>query len=54
MVAVIAGVAAIAVGVLAAFLVRRKRRPKEEPPREPELLIKVGTVCNASIACQQL
>ncbi|BDA46412.1 probable mitogen-activated protein kinase kinase kinase 11 [Coccomyxa sp. Obi] len=40
LVAVIAGVAAIAVGVLAAFLVRRKRSPKEEPPKDPELLLK--------------
>lgn len=54
MVAVIAAVAAIAVGILAAFLVRRKRTPREEPPKEPELLLKVGTVTNASIACLEL
>ncbi len=41
-VAVIAGVAAIATGILAAFLVKRKRSPGEEPPKAPEPLLKVG------------
>ncbi|EIE23924.1 kinase-like protein [Coccomyxa subellipsoidea C-169] len=39
-VAVIAGVAAIATGILAAFLVKRKRSPREEPPKAPEPLLK--------------
>ena len=41
-VAVIAAVAAIAVGILAAFLVRRKRSPKDDHPKAPEPLLKVG------------
>lgn len=53
-VAVIAGVAAIAVGILAAFLVKRKRRPHNAdlPLKGPEALLKVGPalICTPLVA----